>query len=298
MLHQANLGLSRRVDELSLLNQIAHLLGGVTDLPETFALVCRLLHETFEAAEVLVALRERPASALRVVARCPGDGASERPGTFYPAPAGLEPAGTILVEHGADPSHVTLLVALRAQGEVIGLLHLRVEQARRTLTPDTVSLVQTIAGAIASAAATALLYAGAVQSSERLERLNAASRMINAAGLDLPTLYSAIHHAVVHLMPVEAFVLSLVEEGGELVEYAYRYDSRGESGGTAYAPLAASFAGFMRRHGPTLRVDDFQIFYAEHPEVEFQRYGDEEDTRSGLAASFVTADGLYGLLFA
>lgn len=298
MLRQANLVLNQRVDELSLLNQIAHLLGGVTELPETFTLVCRLLHETFEATEVLVALRERPASALRVVARYPDDEAYERVGTWYPAPAGFEPVGTILVEHGPDPTDVTLLVALRAQSEVIGVLHLRVEQTQRKLTPDTVSLVQTIAGAIASAAATAQLYAGAVRSSQRLERLNAASRMINGAGLDLPTLYRTIYHAVAHLMPVEAFVIALVEEGGERVEYAYCYDSRAESGHMGSAPLAGTFAGYMRRYGPTIRIDDFQAFYVEHPEVQFQRYGDEDDTRSGLAASFVTADGIYGLLFA
>ncbi|NTU81658.1 MAG: GAF domain-containing protein [Chloroflexales bacterium] len=301
-LRQLNLGLSRRVDELTLLNRIAHLLGGMTSLRETLELVCQLLREAFSAAEVLVALSASSAGSLSIVARASEDGEAPepQPGALDGVAARVTAqGGNVFLEERSHPGCVILTVALHAHDTAIGLLQIRVEQPGSQLTPDAVSLAQTIAGAIATAAANVQLYERAVRSSERLERLNAASRMINAAGLDLPTLYAAIHRAAAHLMPVEAFVISLVEAEERMVAHVYNYDRAGFLvAGRGRAPLEQSFAGFIRSHGPSLRVDDFLEFYEQHPEVEFSVFGDGEDTRSGLAASFLTADGLYGLLFA
>lgn len=296
-LRQLNQSLSRRLDDLTLLNRIARLLGGMTSLDETLALVCRLLCEAFAAGEVLVALKASLAGDLAIVA-CAGDAPEPQPAPLDQVVARLaERGGSVLLEECPPPGHVLLTVALHAQDAAIGLLQIRVDQRERELTPDAVSLIQTIAGAVANAAANVQLYERALRSGERLERLNAASRMINSAGLDLPTLYGAIHRAVAHLMPVEALVISLVEAEEQMVTHVYCYDRAG-LWGVGRSPLARSFAGFMRRHGPSLRVDDFLEFYARHPEVAFTTFGDDEDTRSAVAASFVSADGLYGLLFA
>jgi PAS domain S-box-containing protein len=296
-LRQLNQGLSRRLDELTLLNRIARLLGGITSLPETLALVCRLLCEAFSAAEVLVALRASLAGDMEIIARA-GDAPGPQPDPFDAVVSRLsERGGSVLLEECSPPGHVLLTVALHSHDSAIGLLQIRVDQRERELNPDTVSLAQTIAGAIANAAANVQLYEHALRSGERLERLNAASRMINSAGLDLSTLYGAIHRAVAHLMPVEALVISLVEVEEQMVTHVYSSDRSG-FGGVGRAPLAQSFAGFMRRSGLSLRVDDFQEFYQQHSEVAFDVFGDDDDTRSGVAASFITADGLYGLLFA
>lgn len=302
-LRLANQGLNRRVDELSLLNQVSHLLSDVTNLTATLELVCRRLCDAFGALEAMVALRTSATEAYSVVARHTLDAepAAAPPGVIDATIAAeVLRHGHLLVEADPRTDQSVLVVAMRAQRELIGLLQLRIDHELQPVTPDTVSLVQTIAGAIAGAVVTARLYEQAVHNGERLERLNAASRMINSAGLDLSILYGAIHQAVTHLLPVEAFVISLVEPGSELVTHVFVNDSRvdGASQARVQVPLGQSFAGFIRRYGPSLRVDDFEAFYARHPEVAFAVFGDEEDTRSGLAASFVTADGLYGLLFA
>lgn len=299
-LRQANLGLNRRVDELSLLNQIAQLLNNVTSLPETLAIVCRLLRETFHASAVLVALRKRPADMLQVVAShtIDADEPIDLPdllGDIRLEQALLERRAFIADTPGAAAS--ILIVPLRTQHDLLGILGIKAAHAQYRFAPDTVSLAQTIGSAITNAAANVQLYERAVHSGERLERLNAASRMINGAGLDLSALYTAIHQAVAHLMPVEAFVISLVEAGSQVVEHVYGYDAPKGRYAPGQAPIAHSFAAFMRGYGPTLRVDDFQAFYARHPQVQLSVYGDD-DTRSGVAASFLTADGLYGLLFA
>jgi PAS domain S-box-containing protein len=295
-LRVANFGLSRRVDELSLLNRVAHLLSGVGSLGEALDIVARLLLEAFNAAEVLIALREYPSAEPRVIASAVAELDASAPGSFpREAAAGSASADTIRFETiGATP-YAVLTLPLRGQGETIGALQIRVNQAEQQFAPDTVSLAQTVAGAIASAATNAQLYAQAVRNSERLERLNAASRMINSAGLNLPDLYRAIHRAVAHLMPVEAFVISLIEKDSPLVEHVYNVDRSGVWG-VGRARVETSFAGFMQRYGSALRVDDFAAF--QHPDIQFEVYGDQEDTHSGVAASFLTADGLYGLLFA
>lgn len=299
-LRQANQDLRRRVDELMLLNRIAQHLSGMTDLPVTLSIVCRLLREAFGAAETLVALRDTAAGPLKAVAQAADVDDPLHLAGLAAIESRLSPqSATALIEDPAHPGQLTLAVALEAQDRLIGLLIIRLAAAAAQLPREIISLAQTIAGAIANAAAGALLYGRAVRSRERLERLNAASRMINDAGLEPQALYAAIHRAVAHLMPVEAFVITLVEPGSALADTVYSYDCRvGLCAGTYRFILERSFAGFMRRHGPTLRVDDFEQFYQQHSEVAFDVFGDEEDTRSGVAASFITADGLYGLLFA
>lgn len=300
-LRQANAGLSRRVDELALLNRIATLLGNTRELQATLTLVCRLLRESFHAQEVLLALREPGSDGLRVFAYELGAQTHGLPGygVLHPTAAGIaEHAGMILLETGHAADDVALLVALRAQDAVIGLLQVRVAHGQQQLTPEVVSMAQTVAGTIAGAVSNVWLYERAVASSDRLERLNAVSRMVNSAGLELPALYAAIHQAVAYLMPVEAFVIYLVEAAGTMADIVYQYDCKTGLSGPARDPLCESFAGFMRRYGPSLRVDDFELFYQQHPELVFHVFGDGEDTLSGLATSFVTADGLYGVLFA
>lgn len=302
-LRQANLGLTQRVEELSLLNRIAQTLSSVANLSETLDMVCRLLRATFQAVEVLIALRDRPSAALQIVAYQAEDG-NERDMLARNLDEGTSIAlvlreGRVIIEESpATDGAATLIAPLRSQSEVIGLLRIRRLAPRPGFSPDNVSLVQTIAGAIVAAVVNANLYARAVRGSTRLERLNAASRTISEAGLDLSVVYAAIHHAVAQLMQVEAFTISLVEPDSQIVELVYCHDYRTGFCGPGRALLNRSFAGFMRRHGPALRVDDFERFYADHPEVHFEVFGDMEDTRSGVAASFITADGLYGLLFA
>lgn len=55
-LQLANQGLYRRVDELVLLNQIAHLITGATELSSTLEMVCRCLCDAFGAVEARVIL--------------------------------------------------------------------------------------------------------------------------------------------------------------------------------------------------------------------------------------------------
>ncbi|WP_165360634.1 histidine kinase [Candidatus Chloroploca sp. Khr17] len=299
-LRQANQNLRRRIDQLVLFNQIAQHLGGMTNTSTTLSVVCRLICAMFNASEVLVALRDLPARDLKMVARAAAMDVDDllSPTMLARIEASLgADNGVTWVEGPTPPGYVVLAVALAAQDMPIGLLLICVAQADAHLSGEIISLAQTVAGAIAGAAVGAQLYVRAVQSRERLERLNAASRMINESGLDPQALYGAIHCAVAHLMPVEAFVITLVEAGSAVAETVYAYDLAGLEQGTYRFGLEQSFVGYMRQHGSTLRVDDFRQFYQQHPEVKFHVYGDEQDTRSAVAASLRTSDGVYGILF-
>jgi PAS domain S-box-containing protein len=127
------------------------------------------------------------------------------------------------------------------------------------------------------------------------EQLNSATRIINSSRLDPEVLYGAIHCAVELLMPVDVLVISLVEKNQPFVDHVYNYDERVGLCDTERKPLQGSFAAFMMRYGPVLRVDDFLMF--QHPEISFEVFGSEDDTRSAVAASFTTGGGLFGLLF-
>lgn len=299
-LQQANLGLRRRIDELSLLNRVTHLLTDFTTSSSALITVCRLLRDALPAIDVQIALYEEPTGALQIVAQAVLEKQPDSADHLLAssllselAKADTSQIPVFIREPGAD--QVLIAIPLRAQNEIIGLLQVELDRTQQPFTPDIVSLTQTLAGTITSAVANARLYKHAIDSSKQLERLNAASQMINCAGLDLKTLYAAIHQAIVHLMPVEAFVISVIEKDSQFVEHVYNYD-RGGVYGVGRTSIKQSFAGFMRTFGSSLRVDDFATF--SHPDITFEVFGDKEDTRSGVAASFHTTDGLYGVLFA
>jgi PAS domain S-box-containing protein len=130
--------------------------------------------------------------------------------------------------------------------------------------------------------------------SERLQRLNDASRIINSAGLDPQHLYQAIHRAVAYLMPVDALRISLIERSERFVEHVYASGIDHVTRGTS-VPIEGSFVEFMQSYGPSLRIDDITTFA--HAEIAAAAFDCAADARAVVAASFVTSNKTFGLLF-
>ncbi len=86
-----------------------------------------------------------------------------------------------------------------------------------------IELARTIANQAAIALENARLYQSTVRTAERFSILNQAGALIGTS-LDPEEIYAAIHEAVGRLMPVEAFVISLLDEEKQEVEGVYLTD--------------------------------------------------------------------------
>jgi hypothetical protein len=79
----------------------------------------------------------------------------------------------------------------------------------------------------------ARLYQSTLSTAERFSILNQASYQVGA-NFDPEQIYAAVHQAAQRLMPVESFVISLLDEETDEIEGVYLVD------GEVRAPLPAS----------------------------------------------------------
>lgn len=187
-----------------------------------------------------------------------------------------------------------MLIPLAVPGTIIGVLFVGIDQIERTFTSDEVSLAETIAGDISAAIENTRLYQRAVAARERLTSLYQASQAISQASLDAEQIYAELHAAVDRLMPTEAFVITLIDEAsGEAVD-VYLADKERRWPGKRY-PLSNSFASYMLHHNASVRIGDFSTF--PQSEFVFEMFGNEPDTKSGVAVLLRGSQQVEGVLF-
>jgi GAF domain-containing protein len=126
---------------------------------------------------------------------------------------------------------------------------------RFTLTE--IELARTIANQAAIALENARLYQSTVRTAERFSILNRASSLIGAS-LDPEEIYIAIHEAVGRLMPVEAFVISLLDEEKQEVEGVYLMDKDVRTPNMRM-PLGEGLSSRVITSGQSLNLVAFQI---------------------------------------
>ncbi|MBI3942848.1 MAG: diguanylate cyclase [Chloroflexi bacterium] len=87
---------------------------------------------------------------------------------------------------------------------------------------------------------------------ERRAALHKASQEISAS-LDKNQLFAAIHRAADHMMPCEAFGISLLDKGHKKIEDVYWIDQKGRRRGGRY-PVRSGFRGRVIDTGKSLRI--------------------------------------------
>ena len=303
----------RQVREFSALNQVAAAATSTLDLHQLLDLVATEMAQIFDVIHVGIAVLDESRTYLTVVADQPvaPDGSSAagiripvagNPSTIQVIETGqplsipdaqtnplTEPIHDLMRERG---TYCLLIVPLIARDEVIGTIGMDIGQPGREFTPEEIALTKTIAGQVSVQVENAELFQETVQAAERRAVLHRASQEIGAS-LDLERIYAAIHQAAAQVMPSEVFVIALLDELQQEIEFVYLID-RGERLSPQRISVDRGLSGYVIATGEALRIDDFKQF----GDIDVIHVGGAEHVRSGVAVPIRLGGKVIGLLSA
>ena len=227
--------LDQRSQRLALLNRFSSALSGLLDADQILRLTAEELQRALNVTRTSAVSFENghaiwkaasPDSKYELPQVLPDTPLFERLreslGIFNTENVAAEPElQPIMHLVGTDTNALLVLPLISGQNLRALLFAHIVGGGRFTLTE--IELARTIANQAAIALENARLYQSTVRTAERFSILNQASSLIGAS-LDPEEIYAAIHEAVGRLMPVEAFVISLLDEEKQEVEGVYLMD--------------------------------------------------------------------------
>jgi PAS domain S-box-containing protein len=184
-------------------------------------------------------------------------------------------------------------IPLIAKNEVIGML--AVDSNRENFFDEESARLATLfATQVAAALENTRLYEDALQAAERRAVLHRASQEIAHAAMNPEQIYEAVHRAAGHLMPAEAFVISLLDTVNNEVQAVYLYDKSGRWEPLSTAP-GVGLSGKVIESGEPVIIRDL----AQEPLPESIHFGEEdEEVRSILAVPMYLGQKVIGMLSA
>ena len=227
--------LDQRSQRLALLNRFSSALSGLLDGDKILQLTAQELHEALNASRVSVVIFERDLAVWKITLPRTK---SQLPQTLPDAPLFRrlkESLGVFLTDAvSAEPDLVpltsflgegtkSLLVLPLASGANLRAL-LFIHQGEETrFSLNEIELARTLTNQAATALEKARLYQSTLLTAERFVILNQASNEVGAS-LDPEQIYVAVHRAAGRLMPVESFIISLLDEEADEIEEVYLTD--------------------------------------------------------------------------
>lgn len=201
---------------------------------------------------------------------------------------------------------------LKINGQVGGVLIVEDHEPNHFTRADEL-LFETLAGQAAVAIENARLFKQVAHYSEELEqRVDArtaelAQETANmavlqqvtqeiAANLELEKVYLAAHEAAKRLMPVDAFIIALLDEKQQEIEDAYLFD-QGQRWPNERQPLGRGLTSTIIITGQSLRLDSC-CDEASNQAIGAELFGSEEDTCSVLATPLRLTGKIIGMLSA
>ena len=184
-----------------------------------------------------------------------------------------------------------IAVPLQMGGKLLGTVGVVDADPNRKFSLSDQHLLTLFAHQAAIAIHNARLYLTTKEAAERRAVLHRATQEIVAASLDQEAIYFAIHSAAALLMPSEAFVISLLDEGSQTVEAVYLMDRSGRTPSITL-PAGAGLSGYVINTGKSLYIEDLENY----DEVESIRFGDSQDVRSILAVPMVLRGKVTGMI--
>ncbi|HJS17435.1 MAG TPA: GAF domain-containing protein [Anaerolineales bacterium] len=238
-LFEESLGRATELDErsqrLALLNRFSSALSGLLDEGKILQLTAQELMDALDAPNVSIVLFERGNAVLKYM--LPKRNV-ELPQTLPNAPIfhrlreslGVFTTDTVDAEPdlfslqgflGEDTKSLLILPLVSgANLRALIFIH-QTESVRFSLTE--IELARTLTNQASIALENARLYQSTLSTAERFSILNQASYQVGA-NLDPEQIYIAVHRAAERLMPVESFVISLLDEASNEIEGVYLVD--------------------------------------------------------------------------
>ena len=238
-LYEDSLGRAAELDErskrLALLNRFSSVLSGLLEANQILELTASELRHALNASRVSAVLIERgqlrwqvaspptEAGLPKILPNAPlFDRLRESLGIFNTENAASE--RDLLPLRGFISEDVkSLLVLPLVSGQDLRALMFAQELGERHFSPTEIELARTIANQASIALENARLYESTVRTAERFGILNQASAEIGGS-LQPEEIYASIYRAAGRLMPVEAFVISLLDAEKSEVEGVYLVD--------------------------------------------------------------------------
>jgi GAF domain-containing protein len=258
--------LDERSQRLALLNRFSSSLSGLLDANQILNLSAQELQEALNVKRVSVVSFEHGsalwvAASPRVRAKLPQvlpdaplfARLNESLGVFNTDNVQTESDLAPLMDFLGDDTKALLVLPLISGQNLRALLFVQMSGDNR-FTVTEIELARTIANQAAIALENARLYQSTVRTADRFAILHQASAEIGAS-LDPEAIYSSIHKSVERLMPVEAFVISLLDEEKQEVEGVYLMD-KGVRTPNVRMPLGQGLSSRVIQSGEPLFIDN------------------------------------------
>jgi GAF domain-containing protein len=227
--------LDQRSQRLALLNRFSSALSGLLDEGKILQLTAQELIDALNAPSASVVMFERGAAVWKYSLPKPN---SKLPQQLPDAPIfnrlqeslGVFASDSVSSEADLAPlkgflgegTRSLLILPLVSSGNLRALIFIHQDQAIRFSLTE-IELARTLTNQASIALENARLYQSTLSTAERFSILNQASYQVST-NLDPEQIYVAVHKAAQRLMPVESFVISLLDEETDEIEGVYLVD--------------------------------------------------------------------------
>jgi GAF domain-containing protein/nitrogen-specific signal transduction histidine kinase len=227
--------LDERSQRLALLNRFSSALSGLLDEDKILQLTAQELVDALDVPSVSIVLFERGSAVWRHAV--PGRNVDlprrlpdapifhrlrESLGVFTTDAIDTEPDLIPLQEFLGTHTKSLLILPLVSGANLRALIFIHQTEAVRFRLTE-IELARTLTNQASIALENARLYQSTLSTAERFSILNQASYQVGA-NLDPEQVYVAVHRAAERLMPLESFVISLLDEETDEIEGVYLVD--------------------------------------------------------------------------
>lgn len=258
--------LDERSQRLALLNRFSSSLSGLLDSDQILDLTADELRSALDVHRTSVVVFEREkAQWIAVSPSIQGNLPRQLPdaplfsrlreslGVFNTEDVKTEPDLATLRDFLGDEVGPLLVLPLVSGGDLRGLLFAsRTEPRPFSLTE--IELSRTIANQTSIALENARLYQSTVRTAERFAILNQASAAIGAS-LDPEAIYASIHQAAQSLMPIDVFIIGILDEEKREIEGVYSVDQEEGRTPDVHIPLGQGLSNQVILNGNTLLIN-------------------------------------------
>jgi K+-sensing histidine kinase KdpD len=307
-LFEDSLGRATELDErsqrLTLLNRFSSSLSGLLDEDRILHLAAQELQDFLNAFRVSVVTFERGNAIWKFSSPKPSgklpkslpdapifDRLQESLGVFSTDAVNAEPDLTQLGEFLGKDTQSLLVLPFVSGSTLQALLFIHQTESIKFSLAE-IELAKTLANQASIALENARLYQSTLSTAERFATLNQASYQVGA-NLDPEQIYVAVHKAAKKLMPLESFVITVLDEEADEIEGVYLVDDD-ERAAVSRIPRDEGLSGHVINTGEPLLIDGSSTV----DELGGVTYGKPEAPQSVLAVPMLLGGRAIGMLSA